>query len=71
MKALFADKFYFYIEFVSKRLVYFEYSLIPSPRRNFPIYIQKAIAREGGKQEAKGRNIGKAHRETDTSNYLF
>ena len=35
------------------------------------IYIQKAIAREDGKQEEKGRNIGKTHSETDTSNYLF
>ena len=35
------------------------------------VYIQKAIARKYGKQEAKGRNMGKIHSETDTLNYLF
>ena len=35
------------------------------------MYIQKAIARKDGKQEAKGKIIGKTHSKTDISNYLF
>ena len=35
------------------------------------MHIQRAIARKDGKKEAKGRNMGKKHSETDTPNYLL